>query len=237
MSLKFQNDPDLQVLHFADNAALAVLARHLTHDSDGGIRRSQSLLDEPRFKEAGTELTKVWDLVAAELQHYGGDSIMSFFRNHGVLYREILLDVCRKLWFKLDVKQSTVQIETELYDFLEQMLWIALPENNMAAVEQLCDVPEHFSAEILLQVKADLTVALRLGAWLSAQIPNLLTLQFRFVVMGRVLPIPLSELAVHIFSQNKLHPLVEVSGPAYRLTIPAVFFIIFLRRILNTDIY
>jgi uncharacterized protein YaaW (UPF0174 family) len=237
MSLKYQDDPDLQLLHFADNDVLAVLARHLTHDSDGGVRHGQSLLVETRFKAAGPDLTKVWDLVAAELQHYGADSIVSFFRSHGVPYREILLDVCGKLWFKLDAKQSTVQIETELYNFLEQMLWIASPENHLAAVEQLCDVPEQFSTEILRRVKADLALALRLGNWLSEQIPNLLSLQFKIGIEGGSLPVPLVELAGHVLSRTKLHPLAEISGPAYRVTIPAVFFIIFLRRILHTDTY
>ncbi len=34
-----------------------------------------------------------WQLIAGELQHFGGDSIANKLRGHGKLYRAILLDV------------------------------------------------------------------------------------------------------------------------------------------------
>lgn len=34
-----------------------------------------------------------WQLIAGELQHFGGDSIANTLRRHGKFYRAILLDV------------------------------------------------------------------------------------------------------------------------------------------------
>ena len=43
-----------------------------------------------------------WQLIAGELQHFGGDSIANKLRGHGKLYRAILLDVSKRLKLKAD---------------------------------------------------------------------------------------------------------------------------------------
>ncbi len=60
-----------------------------------------------------------WQLIAGELQHFGGDSIANKLRGHGKLYRAILLDVSKRLKLKADKEMSTFEIEQQL---LEQFL-------------------------------------------------------------------------------------------------------------------
>ncbi len=62
-----------------------------------------------------------WQLIAGELQHFGGDSIANKLRGHGKLYRAILLDVSKRLKLKADKEMSTFEIEQQL---LEQFLVI-----------------------------------------------------------------------------------------------------------------
>ncbi len=64
--------------------------------------------------------------IAEELQRYGGNTFANFFRNEGVLYKEILCDVCDHLKVNYNEKSDTTLIEENmlsklLKDSLEQM--------------------------------------------------------------------------------------------------------------------
>nr|VXZ88820.1 Uncharacterized protein conserved in bacteria [Klebsiella pneumoniae] len=64
-----------------------------------------------------------WQLIAGELQHFGGDSIANTLRRHGKFYRAILLDVCKRLKAKVDKQLSTPQIEQQLLAHFLQHSW------------------------------------------------------------------------------------------------------------------
>ncbi len=64
--------------------------------------------------------------IAEELQCYGGNTFINFFRNEGVLYKETLCDVCDHLKVNYNEKSETSLIEENmlaklLKDSLEQM--------------------------------------------------------------------------------------------------------------------
>ncbi len=64
--------------------------------------------------------------IAEELQCYGGNTFINFFRNEGVLYKEILCDVCDHLKVSYNKSSSISLIEQNmlaklLKDSLEQM--------------------------------------------------------------------------------------------------------------------
>ncbi len=64
--------------------------------------------------------------IAEELQCYGGNTFINFFRNEGVLYKEILCDVCKYLKVNHNKNSNTSLIEQNmlaklLKDSLEQM--------------------------------------------------------------------------------------------------------------------
>ncbi|MEJ8615755.1 hypothetical protein MMN29_06760 [Helicobacter pylori] len=64
--------------------------------------------------------------IAEELQCYGGNTFINFFRNEGVLYKEILCDACDHLKISYHEKSETSLIEQNmlaklLKDSLEQM--------------------------------------------------------------------------------------------------------------------
>ncbi len=64
--------------------------------------------------------------IAEELQCYGSNTFINFFRNEGVLYKEILCDVCDHLKVSYNEKSNTSWIEQNmlsklLKDSLERM--------------------------------------------------------------------------------------------------------------------
>lgn len=88
----------------------------------GKTRLSSVLMRNELFKSMEghpEQHRRNWQLIAGELQHFGGDSIANKLRGHGKLYRAILLDVSKRLKLKADKEMSTFEIEQQL---LEQFL-------------------------------------------------------------------------------------------------------------------
>ncbi|HED1572153.1 TPA: DUF3944 domain-containing protein [Morganella morganii] len=95
MSNTYRNDKDLELLRYADNEMLSILVKYLTIDKDGTTRFTETLTGDKQFKAAQGNYQQVWQLIAGELQHFGGDTLVNLFRRSGVKYREILIDVNR----------------------------------------------------------------------------------------------------------------------------------------------
>lgn len=241
MRINLKADLDLQILQFADHSHLAVLARHLTHDEFGKIRLSQSLLAQPRYVNASENLQPVSDLIGAELQHYGGNTIVNTFRRSGVPYREILFDVCGSLWLKIDKKKTAIEIEDDVLDLLQLLLWEAMPQTRRSAFVAASDLPNEvppaFSAYITDMVMKDLSLALTLGAWLKDCTSQLVWNYFLAPLKIPYLSGTVTQTAARLFSSGVMPWPLAITGPALTITTPAVVLIAFLRRNMNTDIY
>lgn len=107
-----------------DNKSLRILADILVYNKDNQPRKSQSLNTNRKYKlYYPNELTKLVPELIHELQLYGGDSFANFTRGHGVTYKEILCDTCKKFDIKVRKTYSIERIELILIqDLLEQML-------------------------------------------------------------------------------------------------------------------
>lgn len=113
MHINYLEDDDLAFLPECSEAHLEAFTRILTHGENGKPRLSSTLLRNETFlaMEGHPErYRRNWQLIAGELQHFGGDSIANTLRRHGKFYRAILLDVCKRLKAKVDKQLSTQQI-------------------------------------------------------------------------------------------------------------------------------
>ncbi|GAA8132425.1 hypothetical protein NP0149_00890 [Helicobacter pylori] len=72
--------------------------------------------------------------IAEELQCYGGNTFINFFRNEGVLYKEILRDVCDKLKVNYNKKTETTLIEQNM---ISKILERSLEEMSKKDLEEL----------------------------------------------------------------------------------------------------
>lgn len=98
----------------------------LVYDEDGEKRFTEGLTLSEEYKRHGNDYAKYPTRIAEELQCYGGNTFINFFRNEGVLYKEILCDACDHLKVSYHEKSSTSWIEQNmlaklLKDSLEQM--------------------------------------------------------------------------------------------------------------------
>ncbi|GAA7371746.1 hypothetical protein BD0135_01580 [Helicobacter pylori] len=98
----------------------------LVYDEDGTLRMNEELTNSTEYKRYGRDYAKYPRRIAEELQCYGSNSFMNFFRNERVLYKEILCDACGYLKVNYNEESNTSLIERDmlaklLKDSLEQM--------------------------------------------------------------------------------------------------------------------
>ncbi|VWD51649.1 hypothetical protein BLA18112_07549 [Burkholderia lata] len=240
MGIKYRADNDLTFLKYSSEEDLAVLARYLTHDKDGKPRRASELLSDPDFQKAEGQPDRhrrSWDAIAGELQHFGGDTLANLVRGTGVLYREILLDVCTKLNVKADKKGTVSEIETEVVDKVISDAWGKLSPAEqdalLAGVGGVCKVGGSglLSLQILLQGGGP--VAFAIVRALAASIGYTLTGQAILLAGGgavlRAFAGPFG-LAASAFLM-----VPSISGAAYRVTIPCVIQIAYMRRAMHQE--
>lgn len=112
----YRNDADLHLLGQCSNEELQLLISILTTDPrDGDTRWTESLTSSPEYRLLAPDHRRYWQLIAAELQRYGANTLMSMARfGQGVVYREILEDVCKKLDVNYNTKSATETIELAL---------------------------------------------------------------------------------------------------------------------------
>ncbi|EDU61885.1 DUF3944 domain-containing protein, partial [Providencia stuartii] len=113
---KYRIDPDLAFIAHCTNDDLSLLVSVLTHDhKDGKKRWSERLTRKPEYQLYYPNHQRYWTDICAELQTYGANSLVSAVRgNKGVLYREILLDVCKKLKVNFNPKSDIETLEMNL---------------------------------------------------------------------------------------------------------------------------
>lgn len=107
----------------------------LTHDKDGKVRWTEELTSSKKYKMHYPDHQQYWQEIAAEIQCFGANTFATIFRGgKGVLYREVLTDVCDKLKVNYHEKSSVERIELAL---LSKILEDAL---NKMTQEQLKEI-------------------------------------------------------------------------------------------------
>ena len=213
---------------------MANFARLLTHNEKGKTRLSSVLMRNELFKsmEGHPERhRRNWQLIAGELQHFGGDSIANKLRGHGKLYRAILLDVSKRLKLKADKEMSTFEIEQQLLEQFLRNTWKKMDEEHKQEFLHAVDARVNELEELLPLLMKDKLLAKGVSHLLSSQ-------------LTRILRTPRSnERAWAWFAARRgsgrpcaaaaLNGVKAVSGSAYRVTIPAVLQIACLRRMVS----
>jgi len=240
MENKYRKDTDLELLHYADNEMLAVLVEYLTVDQDGEPRISEELTANEVFKRAGKNYQKVWQLIAAELQHYGGNTFINLVRRKGVSYQEILIDVCKKAGLKTDFDAETVDIEQALLAFMFDKTWGEMTEEQRADIRKQLKIDPSLTGAAAISA---LLAGVRLGGSSSYQVAMIIANSVAKALTGHGFKLVANAgvsrglgLAAGPFgvALSGVLALQAVSGPAFRVTMPCVIQIAAIRQqILN----
>lgn len=109
--MKYLEDKDLNFLKEVESTELNKLVEILTKT------KSEELTKKDIYKEFEPDHKLYWKEIASELQYFGGNTIANVFRQKGVLYAEILRDVCKSLGLEVDTSLCTQKIEKKLLNY------------------------------------------------------------------------------------------------------------------------
>lgn len=238
------NLPLHELLKTASHKELAMLADIITDGGNGRVSLSTEVKEKLIRHKASHTLHLATQSLATEVCAFGGNTLVNLVRSGTVDYREVVKDVAEKLSAKVPSNASPIEIE-ELV--IQKVLEKTLKEKTSAAsIEQLCiQQGVEFDRQILEKLKQQGNVAALASFILRSAGPyaisRLLTTALmsglgiaagaNFAVMG---------VAAAARYTMMLNPIVAVlsaawmtydlSGPAYRVTIPAVICIAAIRQ-------
>lgn len=235
----YRADNDLSFLAKCSNDDLELLASLITHDpKDGSLRWSETLSGSAEYKRHYPDHQKYWPSIAAEVQTFGANSFASLFRRgKGVMYREILCDVCDKMKVNYSKNASTENIEINmLLKVLEKSLSeMSTDELKEFASSMEIELTNPTPELILMAVQA----SIRISGFAAYKLAVIVVSTVAKSLLGRSLPFvayamltrSMSVLAGPIgWVLSSLWLATDMAGPAYRVTIPACMLIAYMRQ-------
>jgi len=230
MGLTYRKDEHLEFLSTLDNDELGVLVEILIKSSTNG------LIKEEKYKSNYPNHKKYWDLIAADYQRFGGNTFANIFRGSGVLYKEILKNVCDKMKVNYPKTASVDEMEQNLIQkVIGEMIEKMSLEEKKHFLEELGLKPKDFSkAAIMMAIQLAIKQGGVFGYQLAAIVANL----FAKTLIGKGLVFVAANQALikYFMIFGPIGPiwwgwfLIDIAGPAYRVTIPATIYIASLRQ-------
>lgn len=251
-SLRYRPDPGLEFLQFCSHTDLRDLADILTVGK-GSRRWTEQLSAEPRFFENRDDLTKVWDLIAAELQRFGADTSISILirGGKGVIYWEILWDVCKHLKVEIRKFEELAVVESRVLAKVLEMALDKMSEEERAefvkaSAELFADGKFDPTNATPAAILAALQATLATGGFAAFKVAAIAANAVSRFLLGRGLTLAANASLMRLLGVFGGPPgmvlsgvltLPMFSGPAYRVTVPAVIYVAYLRqKHLNVDI-
>jgi uncharacterized protein YaaW (UPF0174 family) len=236
--MEYRTDPDLDFLQRCAANDLDPLVTILTRTKKGRRRLTERLTKQPRFKEHSPDHQKYWDLIAAELQCFGANTYATLARRgRGKPYRKILIRVCEKRKVNFNKKSSTPTIEWCLLMKVLIELFEKTSQKDLQRIlnEMNIPIPTDFTPE---GVAAAFQAAIRAGKFSPYEIAVIVANAVLKAVIGRGLSVAANAALTRVLGIIAgpigwvvvgLWTAIDVAGPAYRVTIPAVIYVAYLR--------
>ncbi|MBS9425684.1 DUF3944 domain-containing protein [Photorhabdus caribbeanensis] len=236
--MAYRYDADLQFLSECSDKQLEDLVYLLTHNKNGEKRWTEELTTNELYKSQYPNHSKYWEAIATEIQCFGGNTFATILRGgKGVLYKEILCDVCDKLKVNYNKDSETVTIENNL---LMKIMTDALSSMSTEQIRELGGELgiKNTSGLTSQALTAGFQAIFKAGGFKSYQLTAIIVNQVMKALIGRGLSFAangtlmrtISVLAGPIgWAITGTWTAIDIGSAAYRITIPAVIQVAFLR--------
>lgn len=236
--MAYRFDEDLEFLRSMKSEDLNALVEILT-GKEGETRFTEELTTNPLYKRFYPEHIEYIEYVMAELQCYGANSLATIFRGgKGVLYKEILCNVCDKAKVNYNKNSSVELIEQNL---LLKVLTDSLEKTDMNELKELSkDIGVTITDFTKQGVTAAIQAAIKAGGFKFYQLALIVANAVAKSVLGSGLSLATNATltrAMGIFTGpigwvlTGAWTFVDIAGAAYRVTTPAVIQVAFLRQL------
>lgn len=238
--MAYRYDDDLEFLSQCTDEQLDDLVYLLTYDKDGKARWTEELTSTTAYQRHHPHHSRYWEEIAAEIQCFGANTFATLFRGgKGVLYKEVLCDACDKLKVNYNATSDAATIEQNmLMKLLEQAIDSMTPEqiDELATELNLKDTLLTLTGPALYAACQSL---FRLGGFMSYRLTLIIVNAVMKALVGRGLSLAANAMMMRTASilvgpigwvLTGLWTAIDIAGTAYRVTIPAVVQVAFLRR-------
>ena len=237
--MAYRTDQDLEFLGEMKSDDLHDLVESITKDKDGSTRYTEELTGKEIYKKNYPEHVKYWKDVAAEIQCFGANSLATMLRGgQGVPYREILMDVCNKMKVNYNKSQAIDSIENQLLIKLLGDAMEKMSESERAEFAKVVglNAAKTFSPEGLM---AAAQAAFSAGGFQSYRIALIVANGVSRALLGRGLTLAANAALTRTlgiisgpigWAITGALTAIDLAGPAFRVTLPAVIHVALLRK-------
>lgn len=232
---------NLNFLYRASNDDLRLLCDIVVKDKNGDFRMTENISGTQAFKKNyPNNIREMLPELVDEFRRFGGNSFANFFRGNGPEYSEILRDVAQRNKVSFNKHNSDEQIEQYLLQKLfddslsgasndelkEMMKELGYPTTNFtrqAAIATLMTAWKAggFQSYILLVSVVNAVMKFLIGKGLSLAANAAMT-RMASIMLG-----PAGWVLTALWT------LLDIAGPAYRVTVPAVIQLSYIRQSVN----
>ncbi|MCT8715754.1 DUF3944 domain-containing protein, partial [Glaesserella parasuis] len=202
-------------------------------DKDGKKRYTEGLTSSRVYKVFYPDHNLYWKEIAEEIQKFGANTIATLFRlGKGVSYKTILIEVCEKMKVNFNKESSTELIEKHLLDKVLTSAIEELSEDDLKKLAEELKIPathlgkQSLTALVLVELNSLLSTPV-LWKTIHTMFPQTIGTLLAGTALGRILGFATGPIGWGI---TGIWALKDISGPATRVTVPAVIQIAFLRK-------
>ncbi|MGB2739725.1 MAG: ubiquinol-cytochrome C chaperone family protein [Cognaticolwellia sp.] len=229
-------DSDLNpLLCIASDEDLAPLVEYLKD------KFSESLTDSSAYKAHSPSHSKYADVIAEEIRYMGGNSLLNVIRSKGPAYHEIACDVADKIGANFNKKNTVESVEDAI---LEKILTQAVENMTEAEKQALYEQVKGAGAySVGGLTTAAFIMLFRSGGFSSYQLAMVVANYVARLLLGHGLILATNATIAKVLSVvtgpvglaiSGAWTAIDLAGPAYKVTIPCVIHIAFLRKKLNS---
>ncbi len=232
----------ITVLESAIESDLAILADFITDNNNGRISLDSVIQGQLDTFKRGEMLNKNTDLIAKEIQEFGGNSIANFFRGKGVPYRETLEDVASHMKVEYESSDSVDSVELKI------LLKMAIKAMEKMSPEEQRDFMGTISGGKVTGLGptaiAALQAAILAGGFSSYILATTVAQAVAKQLIGRGLTFAgtgalmrsISVFAGPIgWAVTAIWTAFDLASPAYRVTVPCVVQVAYMRQKLKAS--
>lgn len=230
------DDDLLPLLRATSNDLLDPLVGYITDNNKGRLTSELDLTEV--YKTNYPNHRAYVDEIAAEIQKFGGNTIANLFRGgKGVPYAQVVQDVAHQLKVNFNESMDVATIEVQILLRILEKAWEKMTEEERR--EFLKDIGlDYRKVPYAFPVMA-IQAGIRSAGFLAYQLAVIIANAVAKQVLGRGLSLALNRALTRSMNVllgpigwaiTTLWALVDIAGPAYRVTIPCVIQVALIRQ-------